>query len=53
MENTKVRCLAVAPGGHFMYGGTDDGQLIRWNLDTKEATVVFKSDKNSIYAAIN
>ncbi len=50
MENTKVRCLAVATGGHFMYGGTDDGQLIRWNLDTKESTVVFKSDNNSIYA---
>jgi WD40 repeat protein len=50
MDNTKVKCLAVAPAGHFMYGGTDDGQLIRWNLDTKEATVVFKSDNNSIYA---
>ncbi len=50
MENTKVKCMAIAPAGHFMYGGTDDGQLIRWNLDTKEATVIFKSDKNSIYA---
>jgi WD40 repeat protein len=50
MENTKVKCMVVAPAGHFMYGGTDDGQLIRWNLDTKEATVIFKSDNNSIYA---
>ncbi len=50
MESTRVRCLAVAPAGRFMYGGTDDGQLIRWNLDTKEATVVFRSENNSIYA---
>lgn len=50
MENTKVKCLAIAPAGHFMVGGTDNGQLIRWNLDTKEATVIFKSDNNSIYA---
>jgi WD40 repeat protein/energy-coupling factor transporter ATP-binding protein EcfA2 len=50
LDNTKVRCLAIAPAGHFMFGGTDDGQVIRWNLDTKEATVMFKSDNNSIYA---
>jgi len=45
-----VRCLAVSPSGHFLFGGTDNGQLIRWNLDTKEATIVFQSDNNSIYA---
>jgi hypothetical protein len=50
MDNTKVRCLVSSPTGHFLYGGTDDGQVIRWNIDTKEATVVFKSDNNSIYA---
>ena len=25
-----------------MFGGTDDGKLIRWNMDTKEETVIFK-----------
>jgi WD40 repeat protein len=46
----KVRCLAASPAGRFIYGGTDDGKLIRWHMDTKEETVVFSSDNNSIYA---
>jgi WD40 repeat protein len=50
LDNTKIRCLAVSPSGHFVFGGTDNGQLIRWNMDSKEATVVFQSENNSIYA---
>jgi len=50
LANTKVRCLAASPTGRFLFGGTDDGQLIRWNMDTKEAAVVFSSNDNSIYA---
>jgi WD40 repeat protein len=54
MDNTKVRCLAVSPTSRFLYGGTDNGQLIRWNMDTKEASILFQSDNNSIYSvAIN
>jgi WD40 repeat protein len=50
LESTKVRCLAASPTGHVLFGGTDDGRLIRWNTDTKEATVIFQSDNNQIYA---
>ena len=50
LENTRVRCLAVSPSSGFIFGGTDDGQLIRWNMDTKEESVIFSSDNNSIYA---
>ncbi len=50
----KVRCLAVSPSGRFVFGGTDDGKLIRWNMDTKEETVIFSSANNTIFAlAIN
>jgi len=53
-RDIKVRCIAVSPTSRFLYGGTDDGKVIRWNIDTKEETVVFSSDANSIYAmAIN
>lgn len=52
---SKVKCLAVSPAGRFMFGGTDDGKVIRWNLDNREETVVFSSDAgNTIYSiAIN
>jgi hypothetical protein len=49
LPNTTVRCLAVAPTEPYIYGGTDDGRLIRWNLNTKDETVLFRSDKNTIY----
>jgi WD40 repeat protein len=49
VENT-VRCLAVSPTGRYLFGGTDDGKLIRWNMDTKEETVIFSSDNNTIFA---
>jgi Tol biopolymer transport system component/energy-coupling factor transporter ATP-binding protein EcfA2 len=52
--NTNVKCLAVSPTGRYVFGGTDDGRLLRWNMDTKEQTVLFQSDKNTILAiAIN
>jgi len=46
----KARCLAVSPSGRYLFGGTDDGKLIRWNMDTKEETVIFSSPGNSISA---
>ena len=52
--NIKIRCLAVSPSGRFVFGGTDDGRVIRWNMDTKEETVIFNSTSNTIFAmAIN
>lgn len=52
--NIKIRCLAVSPSGRFIFGGTDDGRVIRWNMDTKEETVIFNSTSNTIFAiAIN
>lgn len=54
LPNTNIRCLAVSQDGKYVYGGTDDGRLIRWKTDTKEETVLFRSDKNTIFAvAIN
>ena len=54
LPSTNVKCLAVSPNGRYILGGTDDGRLIRWNMDTKEQTVLFQSDKNTIFAiAIN
>jgi WD40 repeat protein len=54
LPSTKARCLAVSPSGRFLFGGTDDGKLIRWNMDTKEETVVHNSPGNTIFAiAIN
>jgi WD40 repeat protein len=54
LPTTNVKCIIISPNGRYIFGGTDDGRLMRWSLDTKEETVMFRSDKNSIYAiAIN
>jgi len=54
LPTTTVRCLAVSPIGHYLFGGTDDGRLIRWNIDTKEETLLYRSDNNTIFSiAIN
>jgi hypothetical protein len=56
LNNTEVRCLVVSPSGRFLFGGTKDGKLIRWNMDTKEETIIYSSSNsnNSISAvAIN
>lgn len=50
MASTKVRCMAVSPAGRFLFGGTDDGKLLRWNIDTKEETVIYNSPGNTIFA---
>jgi len=48
--NSDVRCLTVSPSGKYLFGGTDDGKLIRWDMDTKEETVIFSSNNNTIFA---
>jgi WD40 repeat protein len=46
----KIRCLAVSPQGRFIVVGTDDGKVIRWDIDSKDKTILFQSDGNKIYA---
>jgi WD40 repeat protein/energy-coupling factor transporter ATP-binding protein EcfA2 len=46
----KARCLTTSPSGRYLFAGTDDGRLLRWNMDTKEETVIFSSSGNSISA---
>ena len=41
-------CLAVSPSGRFVFGGTEDGRLVRWNMDTKEETVIYSGSGNTI-----
>jgi WD40 repeat protein len=50
LTNKNVKCLAVSPFGRYIYAGTDDGKLLRWNIDSKEETVLYQSDKNTIFA---
>ncbi|MBN1416065.1 MAG: hypothetical protein JW973_13270 [Bacteroidales bacterium] len=48
--DSKIRCLSVSPGGRFIVVGTDDGKVIRWNIDNTEKTILFQSDGNKIHA---
>ncbi|MBN2275502.1 MAG: hypothetical protein JXK95_14310 [Bacteroidales bacterium] len=49
-SENKIRSLAVAPGGMFIVAGTDDGKVIRWNIDNKEKTILYQATGNKIYA---
>jgi WD40 repeat protein len=47
---SRISCLAVSPQGRFIVVGTDDGKVIRWNIDNKDKTILFQSDGNKIYS---
>jgi hypothetical protein len=45
----KIRSLGVSPGGRYIIAGTDDGKVIRWNIDNREKTILFQENGNAIY----
>jgi WD40 repeat protein len=49
-SENKIRSLCISPVGRFIVAGTDDGKLIRWNIDNKEKTILFQADGNAVYA---
>ncbi len=49
LPKTKVNCLIISSTGNYLIGGTEDGRLIRWNINTKEQTDIFNAN-NSIHS---
>ncbi|MBN1598113.1 MAG: hypothetical protein JW894_07450 [Bacteroidales bacterium] len=47
---TRIRAICLSEDGRYIYGGTDDGKLIRWNIEDGSARTVFDNGGNSIYA---
>jgi WD40 repeat protein len=48
--NERIRSMCVSKDGKYVYGGTDDGKLIRWSIDNGEALTLFDNNNNPIYA---
>jgi WD40 repeat protein len=46
----RIRVICLSKDGRFVYGGTDDGEVIRWNIENGEANTVLKNNGNSIHA---
>ena len=48
--NNKIRVICLSKDGTYVYGGTDDGKVIRWSVDKGEAKVMFDLGNSSVYA---
>lgn len=49
LPKTEVNCLIISSTGTYLIGGTEDGRLIRWNINTKEQTTIYNAN-NSIHS---
>ncbi len=47
---TRIRTIIVSRDGNYVFGGTEDGQLVRWNIDNGEARTIYDNKGNSINA---
>ncbi|MBA7568337.1 hypothetical protein ES708_10058 [subsurface metagenome] len=49
-HSTRIRTICASTDGKSVYGGTDDGKLIRWNISNGEARTVYDNKGNGIHA---
>ncbi len=45
-HTARIRSLDISPDGRSLVGGTDAGDVIIWNIQTKESTLVYSSAGN-------
>lgn len=51
-HSTRIRSIAVSKNGNYVYGGTDDGQLIRWTISNGDARLIYDNKNQSINAIV-
>ena len=47
---TRIRTISVSRDGNYVYGGTDDGKLMRWKISDGESKMIYDNKGNSINA---
>lgn len=47
---TRIRTISVSRDGAYVYGGTDDGKLIRWKISDGESKMIYDNKGSSINA---
>jgi WD40 repeat protein len=48
-STTRIRTICLSKDGKFVYGGTEDGLLMRWSIDNGESKVIYDNKNNTIY----
>jgi hypothetical protein len=49
-SNTRIRTICNSRDGQFIYGGTDDGLLVRWTISTGEEKIIYNNGGEGINA---
>ncbi len=49
-HSTRIRTIALSKDGNYVYGGTDDGQLIRWTISNGDARLIYDNKEQGINA---
>ncbi|MGD2036173.1 MAG: hypothetical protein PVF73_14010, partial [Bacteroidales bacterium] len=47
---TRIRAISVSNNGSYVYGGTEDGKLVRWSIANGESRTIYDNKSNSINA---
>jgi WD40 repeat protein len=47
-HSSRIRVISVSKDGRYVYGGTDDGKLIRWTISNGESRMIYDNRNTSI-----
>jgi WD40 repeat protein len=53
LTNDIPQCMEISPSGNWLFCGTQQGRLIRWNTDTREQTILYSGSSAIIAISIN
>ncbi len=49
-HSTRIRSIVISRDRNYVYGGTDDGQLVRWTIANGDARLIFDNKDQGINA---
>jgi len=49
-HSTRIRAITISKDGNYVYGGTEDGKLIRWSISNGDATLLFDNKDEGVNA---
>ena len=49
-HSSRIRTIALSKDGNYVYGGTEDGQLIRWTISNGESRLILDNKEQGINA---
>jgi hypothetical protein len=49
-HSSRIRTICLSNDGNYVYGGTDDGKLIRWNITDGEPKEIYDNKQQAINA---